>query len=168
MSVHIQDSPVRAYRDAGEAKDLDALMDTLAPGVVFHSPLSATARFEGDRALRGLFAVVFDVVSDLRYHTDVGDDRTRMLAATARVGRQELEESALVRLDEHGLVEEITLWIRPLPALTAMMAALGTGLARATGRRGLPLLVGAAVKPLAAMTRIGDRTLVPLLANRGS
>lgn len=166
MSVHIQDSPARAYREAGEAGDLDALMATLAPDAAFHSPLSATARFTGERDLRELFGVVLGVVSGMRYHTDVGDDRVRMLAATARVGRQELEESALLRFGEHGLVEEITLWVRPLPGLTALMAAIGTGLAR--GRRGLPLLVGAATGTLHAMTRAGDRTLVPLLTNRSS
>jgi hypothetical protein len=160
MSVHIQDSPTRAYREAGEAKDVAAIMATLAPDVLFHSPLSAGANFQGHEQVGSLFRVVMDALSD---HTDIGDDRTRMLAATARLGRQELEESALLRLDDQGLIEEITMWVRPLPGLTAMMAALGPGLARATGKPGLPLLVGAATKPLAAMTRFGDRTLVPLL-----
>ncbi|MBF8189020.1 nuclear transport factor 2 family protein [Nonomuraea sp. K274] len=166
MTVHIQDSPALAYRRAGEAHDVDALMATIADGVVFHSPISGTAGFEGKEALRELFSVVFDVVSELRYQSDIGDERTRALTATARLGRQEIHEAALVRIDGDGLIEEITMWIRPLPALTAMMAALVPALARATGRPGLPLLAGAAVKPLAAMTRLGDRTLVPLLTRR--
>jgi hypothetical protein len=164
MIVHIQDSPVRAYREAGEAGDLDALMTALADDVVFRSPLSATASFRGKDRVRELFSAVFGVLSELRYHSDLGDQRTRMLTATARLGRQELHEAALISLDEDGLVKEITMWVRPLPALTALMAAIGPRLARATGRPGLPLLVGAAVKPLAAMTRLGDRTLVPLLS----
>ncbi|MFD1544032.1 nuclear transport factor 2 family protein [Nonomuraea guangzhouensis] len=166
MTVHIQDSPARAYREAGEAKNVDAIMSTLAPDVVFHSPLSATAGFHGHEQVRELFTAAMAALSGLRYHTDVGDERTRMIAATARLGRQEIEESALLRLDERGLIKEITMWIRPLPGLTAMMAALGPALARATGKPGLPLLVGAATKPLAAMTRLGDRTLVPLLTKR--
>lgn len=163
MSVHIQDSPARAYRAAGEAHDLDALLATLSPGVVFHSPLSDRARFAGHDQVGELFTAVFSVLSDIRYHTDVGDDTTRMLGATARLGRQSLEESALLRFDDDGLVAEITMWIRPLPALTALMAALGPVMARSTGRPGLPLLVSAAVKPLATLTDLGDRTLVPLL-----
>ncbi|MFI7701424.1 nuclear transport factor 2 family protein [Nonomuraea sp. NPDC049480] len=163
MTVHIQDSPVRAYREAGEAHDLDALMATLADDVIFRSPLSARASFRGKEQVRELWSAVFDVLSGMRYQSDVGDERTRMLTATARLGRQELHEAAMLAVDDDGLVKEITMWIRPLPALTALMAALGPGLARATGRPGLPLLVGAAVKPLAAMTRLGDRTLVPLL-----
>ncbi|MEO3868175.1 nuclear transport factor 2 family protein [Nonomuraea sp. B12E4] len=166
MTVHIQDSPTLAYRQAGEAHDLDALIATLSDDVTFHSPLSGTASFQGKEQVRELFASVFRVLSRMRYQTDVGDDRTRALTATALLGRMELHEAALVHLDDDGLIRDITMWIRPLPALTAMMAALGPDLARATGKPGLPLLVGAAVKPLAAMTRLGDRTLVPLLSLR--
>ncbi|MFC4116061.1 nuclear transport factor 2 family protein [Nonomuraea zeae] len=167
MTVHIQDSPALAYRQAGEAHDVDALVATLADDVVFHSPISDNAAFAGKEQVRELFSVVFSVLSGLRYHGDVGDERTRALTATARLGRQELHEAAVVEVGADGLIREVTMWIRPLPALTAMMAALGPGLARATGRPGLPLLVGAAVKPLAAMTRLGDRTLVPLLTRKG-
>lgn len=141
-------------------------MATLADDVVFHSPLSGTADFRGRQQVRELFSVVFDVLSDLRYHTDIGDGRTRALTGTARLGRQEIHEAAMVEVGANGLITEVTMWIRPLPALTAMMAALGPGMARATGRPGLPLLVAAAVKPLAAMTRLGDKTLVPLLTRR--
>ncbi|MEQ4724583.1 nuclear transport factor 2 family protein [Nonomuraea sp. B19D2] len=166
MTVHIQDSPARAFREAGEAHDVDALVATLADDVVFRSPLSATARFAGKEQVRELFSVAFGVLSELRYQNDIGDDRRRALTATARLGRQEIHEASLVEVGENGLIKEITMWIRPLPGLTAMMAALGPGLARATGKPGLPWLVGAAVKPLAAMTRLGDRTLVPLLTRR--
>ncbi|GAA3441341.1 nuclear transport factor 2 family protein [Planomonospora venezuelensis] len=154
----------RLYREAGEAKDIDALMSALAPAVVFRSPLSARAGFAGHAQVRQLFTVALGVLRDLRYHTDVGDDRTRMLTATARLGRHELEEAALVRLGGDGLIEEVTMWIRPLPALTAMMAALGPGLARAAGRPALAAFAGASARPLAFMTDFGDRTLVPLIS----
>ncbi|MFB4263357.1 nuclear transport factor 2 family protein [Nonomuraea sp. GTA35] len=163
MTVHIQDSPAAAYRRAGEAHDLDALAATLSEDVVFHSPLSATAEFRGKEQALELFSVVFGVLSDLRYHTDVGDDRTRALTSTARLGGREIHEAAVAEFGEDGLIRDLTLWIRPLPALTAMMAALGPGLARAAGRPAVSLLVAAAVKPLAAMTALGDRTLVPLV-----
>ncbi|TDE30009.1 nuclear transport factor 2 family protein [Nonomuraea mesophila] len=167
MTVHIQDSPAAAYRRAGEEHDLDALMTTLADDVVLHSPLSATATFQGRDQVGELFSVVMSVLSGMRYHSDVGDDRTRVLTATARLRDLEVHEAAVVEVDDEGLVKDITLYVRPLPALTALMAALGPGMARASGRPGLALLVGAAVRPLAAMTRLGDRTLVPLVTRRG-
>ncbi|TDC11036.1 nuclear transport factor 2 family protein [Nonomuraea longispora] len=163
MPVARAESTSLRYREAGEAKDLDALIATLAPDVVFHSPLSARARFAGHRQMRELFGVALNVLGGLRYHTDVGDERTRMLASSAHLNGQELEESTLLRLNDEALIAEITMWIRPLPALTAVMAALGPGLAQAAGKPVLSALVGAAVKPLILMTRVGDRTLVPLL-----
>ncbi|MEV4892060.1 nuclear transport factor 2 family protein [Nonomuraea sp. NPDC055795] len=169
MTVHFQDSlnaVSRRYREAGEAKDVDALMATLSPTVSFHSPLSARAGFGGHAQVRELFTVALGALRELRYHTDVGDERTRMLAATARLGKHELEEAVLLRIGEDGLIEDVTMWIRPLPALTAMMAALGPGLARAAGKPALAALVGASVKPLAFMTDFGDRTLVPLVTPR--
>ncbi|MFE3450147.1 nuclear transport factor 2 family protein [Nonomuraea sp. NPDC059194] len=151
------------YREAGENKDLDALMATLAPEVAFHSPLSARAGFHGRDELRVLFGVAFSAIGELRYHTDVGDDRTRMLAATTTIGGHPMEESALLRFDDNGLITEITMFIRPLPALTRFMATLGPGLARAQGRKGVAALVGAVTRPLVFMTESGDKTLVPLV-----
>ncbi|GAA2371650.1 nuclear transport factor 2 family protein [Nonomuraea africana] len=154
------------YREAGENKDLDALMATLAPDVVFHSPLSARAGFHGHDELRELFGVVFSMIGELRYHTDVGDERTHMLAATTTLGEHTMEESCLLRFDENGLINEITMFVRPLPALTRLMAALGPGLARAQGRRAVAALVGVAAGPLVFMTESGDKTLVPFVTAR--
>ncbi|MEU8106814.1 hypothetical protein AB0C18_24155 [Nonomuraea muscovyensis] len=64
------------------------------------------------------------------------------------------------------MIKDITRWVRPLPALTALMAALGPGMAKAAARPEAALAVAAATGPLAAMTRLGDRTLVPLLIRR--
>src|SRR5262245_59914787 len=100
MTVHFQNSPVRAYLEASEAKDIDAIMATLSPGVVFHSPLSDTAAFEGRERVRWLFTAVMGVLSDLRYESDLGDERTRMLSGTARVGDRPIEEAARLRLDD--------------------------------------------------------------------
>ncbi|WP_327087197.1 nuclear transport factor 2 family protein [Nonomuraea sp. NBC_01738] len=153
----------KLYREAGEREDVDALVALISPDVVFHSPLTDRATFVGRPEVRQLFEAVFTTLGGLRYHTDLGDDRTRMVAGTARLGRRELEEAALLRLDEQGLIAEITMWIRPLPALTALMSALGPALARAKGRPGVALLVGVAGKPLVAMTETGDKRLVPMV-----
>ncbi|GAA4087914.1 nuclear transport factor 2 family protein [Nonomuraea soli] len=153
----------RRYREAGEKHDLDLLLSTLAPDAVLHSPLSARTTFRGVEQLRELFSAVLPLLSDIRYHTDVGDDRTRMLAATARLGRRELEESVLVRLDDEGLIAELTLWVRPLPALTAFMAAIGPALAREKGRPALGRLVGLSAAPLVMFTEMGDKRIVPLV-----
>ncbi|MFD0476763.1 nuclear transport factor 2 family protein [Nonomuraea thailandensis] len=104
MTVHIQDSPAYAYRRAGETHDLGALAATLSEDVVFHSPLSATAGFRGKEQVLELFTVVFDVLSDMCYHSDVGDSRTRALTATARLGDREIHEAAVAEFGEDGLI----------------------------------------------------------------
>ena len=53
-------------------------------------------------------AAGFQVIDDIRFHTEVGDDRTRALFDRARCGKQALEEAQLLRLNHDGLITEIT------------------------------------------------------------
>ncbi len=154
------------YRTALEACDLERLLATMAPDVVVHSPLSMRARFDGRDEVRELLRAVFATVGQMRFHTDVGDERTRVLFHSARVGGQDFEETTLVRLDEQARIAEVTLWIRPLPGITAMMAELGPRLARQYGRPCTAVAVSALTKPLVFMTRVGDRFADSLVKSR--
>ncbi|MFF5205560.1 nuclear transport factor 2 family protein [Streptosporangium sp. NPDC000396] len=153
-----------AYRKAVESGDVEAVIALFAPDVVFHSPISTRVRFEGRDSVRPLFKVALASLSGLAFHTDIGDERRRTLVATARIGRQELEEATLLLLDEEARIAEVTMWIRPLPGVTALMLKLAPGMARLAGRPVLGVLAEAAIRPLAFFVRTGDRTLVPMLA----
>ncbi len=111
-----------------------------------------------------LLSSAFTVISDIRFHTEVRHDSTVALFYRGRVGRQALEEAQLLRLNEVGHICEVTLFIRALPALTALMSALGPELARRRGNRSLAAVLAASTAPLHAMTRLGDRAVVPLAA----
>ncbi|WP_084958372.1 nuclear transport factor 2 family protein [Thermoactinospora rubra] len=165
MTTAAEDT-ARRYRQASETKDIALLTTTLAPDAVLRSPLSSRARFHGARQVEEVLSAALSVVSDVRYHTDVGDERTRMLAATGRLDGTELEESVLLRLDEQARIAELTLWVRPLPALTKLMAALGPALARRKGRPALARLLGPLTAPLVLATDLGDRRLVPVVTGR--
>lgn len=157
------DETAARFHAAASAGDVDLAMATFAEDIVVHSPLTDRAEFRGRAQVRALFEVVYTALADLRYHTDVGDDRTRALFGTGTVGRQRIDASLLMRLDEHAMIVELTLHVRPLPGLTALMAALGPPLARRHGRsRAVAALVGAMVRPLVTATRIGDRVGIPL------
>jgi hypothetical protein len=55
---------------------------------------------------------------------------------TARVRGLEIEQAARLHLDDDALIDEITIWIRPLTGLAALAAALGPRLgARNASRR---------------------------------
>ena len=86
---------------------------------------------------------------------------TRALFYHGRCGREQFEEAQLLRLDSDGFIVELTLFGRPLPGLTAVMAGIGPLLLQRQGRPGMSRVVGAATKPLAALTRLGDARLVP-------
>ncbi len=152
---------IRAWRAANEAGDSRAAIDCLAADVQFISPLTAQFRFRGRDQVGEVLAAAFEVLSDVRYHTEVGDEATRALVCTGRCGKEQFEEAQLLRLDPDGLIVELTFFGRPLPGVTAVMAAIGPLLVRRQGRPALSRIIAAATKPLAAMTRIGDAHLVP-------
>ena len=151
-----------AWRSAGETGDAEAAARCLSADVRVISPLTARFGFSGREQALDMLAAAFQVISDIRYHTEVGDDTTRALFYRGRCGREEFEEAQLLRLGADGLVTELTLFGRPLPGVTAVMAAIGPVLLRRQGRPGLAHVVGAATAPLAVMSRLGEAHLVPL------
>ncbi|MFG1924332.1 nuclear transport factor 2 family protein [Cryptosporangium sp. NPDC048952] len=150
------------WRAAGENGDAEAATACLAENAVAISPLTAAFRFEGRVQVREMLVAAVQVFDDVRYHTEVGDDRTRALFMTGRAGTEQFEEAQLLRFDDAGRIVELTLFGRPLPALTQVMSTIGPLLVREQGRPGLARVLRAATAPLHAMTRLGERTLVPL------
>lgn len=154
MSVATEFSP---YRAAIDARDPQALAATCAPNVVFNSPITSTVRFEGRGELAELFRSVLEVYDDLRCIDELASGEQRVLRLRARIGSQELDEVQILSLDAAGLVREVTMFVRPLPGLTALAAGIGPLLARRRSRWRAALLV-AMLRPLAAVTRVGDRS----------
>ncbi|MFD2094180.1 nuclear transport factor 2 family protein [Blastococcus deserti] len=153
---------ISRWRAAVESGDADTAAACLAPDVVLISPLTDRFRFTGRDQAHAVLTAAFTVLDDIRFHTQVRDGATVALVARAHVGPQALEEAQLLRLGQDGLVEELTVFGRPLPAVTGLMAALGPVLARNGGRRGLASLLAAATAPLHGMARFGERRIVPL------
>lgn len=152
---------------AGETGDATAAAACLASDVVLVSPLTDQFRFRGRQQVQAVLEAVFGVVDDFMFVSTVGEASIWALLCRCRVGEQVLEEVQLLRLDAAGLIAEITLFGRPLPALTALMQALGPELARRQGSPRLGAFLVAATAPLHAMTTLGDRRIVPLAAPQG-
>lgn len=108
-----------------------------------------------------MLAAAFEKIRDIRFHTQVGADQTWGFFH-ALVGRQLVEEAQLLRLDASNRIRELTLFGRPLPALTSVMADIGPRLLCRHRRPALARLVGALTAPVAVLTRVGERRIVPL------
>lgn len=156
------DETVASWQQAGQTKDIALLRRCLAPDVVMISPLTDAFRFHGPDQLCEVIGAAWEVLTDLRFHTVVGDDSTRALFFHSTAAGQPVEEAQLLRFDDDGLVTELTLYGRPLPGVTAVMTGIAGPLLRRQGRPLVGRLLTAATAPLALLTRVGERRIVPL------
>lgn len=149
---------------AGERGEADLAAELLAPDVQLVSPLTDQFRFHGPEQIRMLLESVFAVVDGLQFHTRLDGEDASALFYRGRIGTQPLDEAQLLRLDEGARIREITLFGRPLPALTGVMSALAGRMARHQGRPGRAAVLTLSTASLHAMTRMGERRVVPLAA----
>jgi hypothetical protein len=116
------------FRLAAEAKDLEAMTATLREDVVLHSPILVRG-FEGRDLVVQVLSHVAATLEDFRYTDELAENGTVVLRFKARVGDRELEGIDFLELDEDGRVAELTVFMRPMSALTAfnerMAARLG-------------------------------------------
>jgi hypothetical protein len=155
---------IERWQRAGEQGDAEAAAGCLAEDVVLVSPFTARFAFRGRDAVRDLLAAAFTVIEGITFHTRADGDGAVALVYRARVRGVDLEETQVLTLDDEGLIAGATLFVRPLPAATALMSALGPEIARRQGRRGLAGFLRANTAPLHAMVSFGDRRVVPLAA----
>ncbi|MFF5958317.1 nuclear transport factor 2 family protein [Streptomyces luteogriseus] len=117
---------MRAFREAVEKLDLDAAVALLAPDVVFTSPV-VFKPYAGKAITAAILRAVSEVFQDFRYVREINDvnGRDHALVFTARVGDREINGCDFIHLDEHGLIDEFTVMVRPLSGAQALAAAMG-------------------------------------------
>jgi SnoaL-like domain len=123
-------STAASFRAAVEHGDVDALGELLAPGVVFHSPVTFHP-FVGRETVTRLLNEVGLLFEDFRYTCELRGEGTHALIFAARVGEKELEGLDLLRFDEQGLIADFTVMLRPLSALIPFAQAMGERVAAA-------------------------------------
>jgi hypothetical protein len=105
------------FRRAAESKDLELLRETLAEDVVLHSPVLFKG-FEGRDVVAAVLSHVIEVFENFAYLDELSEPDRLVLRFRADVGDRELEGIDYLELDADGLVRELTVFIRPLSALT--------------------------------------------------
>jgi SnoaL-like protein len=106
------------FRRAAEAKDLDLLAETLREDVELHSPILFRG-FEGREIVTQVLTHVAATLEDLTYTDELSEGNSVALRFKARVGERELEGIDFLELDDEGRVAILTVFMRPMSALTA-------------------------------------------------
>jgi hypothetical protein len=106
------------FRRAAEAKDIDLLAEALREDVELHSPVLFRG-FEGRDVVTQVLTHVAATLEDLTYVDELHEGDTVALRFKARVGDRELEGIDFLELDEDGRVAVLTVFMRPMSALTA-------------------------------------------------
>jgi len=119
---------IGAFRSAVETHDHAALVATLAEDCAFSSP-AVFKPYECRDATAFVLAGVLQVFEDFRYVDEIVADGRAMLRFVARVGDRQIEGVDLVRENADGEIAELTVLIRPLSGLQAVVAAMGEALA---------------------------------------
>ncbi len=119
-----------AFQSAVESGDPGAVRDTLATGVVFNSPV-VFSPYRGREAVSTLLEAAIDVFQDFRYTGQLVDGDHQVLIFEARVGDRRVQGVDILRLDDEGLVGELTVMLRPMSGVTAMAEAMRLRLNRA-------------------------------------
>jgi len=112
-----------SFQTAVESGDAEALRSTLSEDVVFNSPVVFTP-YRGIEAVAPLLAAAVSVFEDFRYTAGVAEGDRQVLVFEARVGDRAVQGVDILRLDDHGLVAELTVMLRPMSGVAAMAEAM--------------------------------------------
>lgn len=105
------------FRVAAEAKDIELMTETLREDVVLHSPILFRG-FEGRDVVGQVLTHVAATLEDLTYVDELATGNSVCLRFQAKVGDRELEGIDFLELDADGKVKELTVFMRPLSAIT--------------------------------------------------
>ena len=114
---------MKAFRAAVEAGDLAAMVELLAPGVLFNSPV-AFKPFEGRETVGKVLEAVMNTFEDFHYTDELDGGDVHALVFRARVGDKQVEGLDLLRLNGDGQIADFTVMVRPASGLMALAEAM--------------------------------------------
>lgn len=110
---------IHAFTAAMQRKDLDAMLSHMADDIVLKTPLAA-APFRGKAAIRPVVTALLGVVDSFEFREMMqGPEHVSAFFGIA-VGAERLDGVDYWRLNDDGLIAEMTVLWRPLPAAFAV------------------------------------------------
>ena len=117
-----------AFRSAVEAGDAEAILATFAPDVRFNSPAVFRPYLGRDTVAPIMRAVVAVLSPTLRYTWTVADGPRQVLGFDAVVDGKDLQGVDIITVGDDGLIDDLTVMIRPLSGLETLRNAIGARL----------------------------------------
>ena len=113
------------FRSAIEAGDHDRALELFSPDVVFNSPV-VYRPYHGREALGVILLAVSRVLEDFRYEREIGAEGLgdHALLFRACVGDRELHGCDFLHIGEDGLIDEMTVMVRPRSGALALAEAM--------------------------------------------
>jgi hypothetical protein len=114
------------FRQAIEAWDMAAVEALLAENVVFTSPV-AYQPYPGKALTAAILRGVARVFEDFHYVRELAgaDGRDHALVFQAKVNGKQVHGCDFLHLDEDGLIDDLTVMVRPLSGANALAEAMG-------------------------------------------
>ncbi|MFI6578409.1 nuclear transport factor 2 family protein [Nocardiopsis sp. NPDC050513] len=117
---------MQRFREAVEAGDATAIEALLAEDVVFTSPV-VFRPYPGKAITAAILRGVMRVFEDFRYVREFtgADARDHALVFEATVDGRQVHGCDFLRVDDEGLIAELTVMVRPLSGARALAEAMG-------------------------------------------
>ena len=116
---------IHAFTAAMQRKELEAMLTHMADDIVLKTPLAADP-FKGKSAIRQVVEALLDVVDRFEFRDTMQGPQHVSAFFGITVGPDELDGVDLWRLNEAGLIQEMTVLWRPLPAIMAVVDKLNS------------------------------------------
>jgi hypothetical protein len=136
------------FRSAVETGDADGVLELLSPDVVFNSPV-VFRPYRGREALSVILRAVMRVFEDFRYEREIGAEGAsdHALLFRARVGDRELHGCDLLHTGRDGLIDELTVMVRPRSAMLAFAEAMNAEVLKVQRELGVEAPAGGSSQP---------------------
>jgi hypothetical protein len=114
------------FRRAVEARDMAAIEALLADDVVFTSPV-VYCPYSGRAVTAAILRGAARVFEDFHYVREIAgaDGRDHALVFRAKVNGKEVHGCDFLHIDDDGLIDDLTVMVRPLSGATALAEVMG-------------------------------------------
>ena len=110
---------IHAFTAAMQRKDLEGMFSHMADDILLKTPLAA-APFKGKAAIRPVVEALLGVVDRFDFREILQSPQHVAAFFGITVGSEELDGVDYWRLNDAGLIQEMTVLWRPLPAIVAV------------------------------------------------